>query len=42
VARLLSEHFQGSHDNRKQLWTLFMFQLWYDQYAARPASTVNV
>jgi asparagine synthase (glutamine-hydrolysing) len=38
VSRLLDEHFRGSRDNRKQLWTLFMFQLWYDSYAARPAN----
>jgi asparagine synthase (glutamine-hydrolysing) len=33
VSRLLDDHFTGVRDNRKQLWTLFMFQLWYDEYA---------
>ena len=33
VQRLLLEHDRGSHDHRKQLWTLFMFQLWSDTYA---------
>ena len=32
VSRLLDDHFKGVRDNRKQLWTLFMFQLWYDEY----------
>ena len=36
VQRLLLEHDRGSHDHRKQLWTLFMFQLWSDTYAAAP------
>ncbi len=35
VARLLDEHFRGLRDHRKQLWTLFVFQLWHDRYAAR-------
>jgi asparagine synthase (glutamine-hydrolysing) len=35
VARLLDEHFRGIKDNRKQLWTLLMFQVWYDSYASR-------
>ena len=37
VERLLDEHFRGVRDNRKQLWTLFVFQLWYDRFASRPA-----
>jgi asparagine synthase (glutamine-hydrolysing) len=32
VARLLDEHQRGTRDHRKQLWTLFMFQLWFDKY----------
>jgi asparagine synthase (glutamine-hydrolysing) len=36
VQRLLSEHDRGTHDHRKQLWTLFMFQLWSDRYARAP------
>lgn len=32
VQRLLQEHLEGSKDNRKQLWTLFMFELWLKEY----------
>lgn len=32
VRRLLTDHLQGARDNRKELWTLFMFQLWFDKY----------
>ncbi len=32
VARLVTEHLQGTRDHRKQLWTLFMFQLWSEKY----------
>jgi asparagine synthase (glutamine-hydrolysing) len=32
IIRLLNEHLQGTKDNRKQLWTLFMFQLWQQNY----------
>jgi asparagine synthase (glutamine-hydrolysing) len=41
VQRLLLEHDRGSHDHRKQLWTLFMFQLWSDTYAGaqQPVAT---
>ena len=31
VRRLLDEHWSGKVDNRKTLWTLFCFQLWYDR-----------
>jgi asparagine synthase (glutamine-hydrolysing) len=34
VTRLVDEHLRGSKDNRKQLWTLFIFQLWYEHYGA--------
>jgi len=34
VKRLLQEHFDGKKDNRKKLWTLFIFQKWYDCYFA--------
>jgi asparagine synthase (glutamine-hydrolysing) len=40
VNRLLDEHLRGRKDHRKQLWTLFVFQLWFEKYvqpAARPA-----
>jgi asparagine synthase (glutamine-hydrolysing) len=37
INRLVDEHLRGTRDNRKQLWTLFMFQLWHDRYCASPA-----
>jgi asparagine synthase (glutamine-hydrolysing) len=32
VRRLLDEHWSGKVDNRKTLWTLFCFQLWFDRW----------
>jgi len=32
VRRLIGDHLSGRHDNRKQLWTLFVFELWHDGY----------
>lgn len=32
VKQLLDEHFSHQRDNRKLLWTLLMFQLWYGRY----------
>jgi asparagine synthase (glutamine-hydrolysing) len=32
VQRLLREHIDGSHDHRKLLWNLFMFQMWRANY----------
>ncbi len=32
VRGLLNEHWSGKADHRKTLWTLFMFQLWYDRW----------
>ena len=34
VDRLVHEHLAGARDHRKQLWTLLMFQLWHDAFAA--------
>jgi asparagine synthase (glutamine-hydrolysing) len=34
VARLVAEHLSGRHDHRKPLWTLLVFQLWYDHWLA--------
>ena len=31
VARRIREHREGVRDHRKPLWTLLMFQLWYDR-----------
>lgn len=37
VQRLMRDHFQGRANNRKQLWTLMVFQLWYQGHAgSRP------
>jgi asparagine synthase (glutamine-hydrolysing) len=35
VLRLIDSHLAGRQDNRKQLWTLFAFQMWHDSYANR-------
>jgi asparagine synthase (glutamine-hydrolysing) len=32
VARRVTEHRAGVRDHRKPLWTLLMFQLWYDRW----------
>ncbi len=32
IKQLLDEHFARRRDNRKLLWTLLVFQLWYDAY----------
>lgn len=32
VDKLVLEHESGMKDNRKELWTLLMFQLWYDAW----------
>jgi len=32
VKRLIDEHLSRQRDNRKLLWTLLMFQLWYNKY----------
>jgi asparagine synthase (glutamine-hydrolysing) len=37
VARILQEHLRGTKDNRKPLWTLFMFQQWLDQHLKKGA-----
>jgi asparagine synthase (glutamine-hydrolysing) len=38
VARLIGEHLDGSRDNRKQLWTLFAFELWHEGYVSGAAT----
>src|SRR5216684_2028321 len=32
VAALVGDHLAGRRDNRKQLWTLFVFERWHDGY----------
>jgi asparagine synthase (glutamine-hydrolysing) len=36
VRRLMEDHFERRSDNRKQLWTLAMFELWRRRWAPRP------
>jgi len=38
LAQLVTEHLQGAKDNRKQLWTVFMFQLWFEKYMGSKAA----
>ena len=35
VRGLLNEHWAGRADNRKTLWTLLTFQLWFDRWVER-------
>jgi asparagine synthase (glutamine-hydrolysing) len=37
VERLLNEHLAGRRDHRKELWTLFIFQRWYDAHIGSPS-----
>ena len=42
VERLVEEHLSGRRDHRKQLWTLFVFQLWHRRWArSRTSRQVN-
>ncbi|MFH0820039.1 MAG: asparagine synthase (glutamine-hydrolyzing) [bacterium] len=34
IKNLLEEHFSGKKDNRKQLWTLVIFELWHEKWAS--------
>jgi len=34
VHALMNEHFEGKRDNRKQLWTLLMFEKWKERFCA--------
>jgi len=36
VGGLIDDHLAGRRDNRKQLWTLFAFQVWYEGYLGGP------
>lgn len=35
ISLLIKDHLDGRRDNRKQLWTLFAFDLWHDGYSSR-------
>ncbi|MDD5097771.1 MAG: asparagine synthase-related protein, partial [Candidatus Omnitrophica bacterium] len=32
INNILSQHMENKADNRKKIWTIFMFQLWFNQY----------
>lgn len=32
IKQLLDDHLQGKADNRQKLWTLFVFEKWYERY----------
>jgi asparagine synthase (glutamine-hydrolysing) len=32
VERIVAQHLEGTHNHRKKLWSLFMFQMWYDGF----------
>ncbi|OLE73173.1 MAG: asparagine synthase (glutamine-hydrolyzing) [Actinobacteria bacterium 13_1_20CM_2_66_18] len=38
VQQLVEDHLSGRRDNRKQLWTLFAFELWHEGYARMPTA----
>lgn len=33
VQRIIDDHLSGKKDNRKQIWTLLMFEMWRERYA---------
>ena len=33
TSTIVNDHLQGKRDNRKQLWTLFVFELWHQRYS---------
>src|SRR5438270_7019797 len=41
VRGLVDEHLAGRADNRKQLWTLFAFEMWLQGYATRCGSEAD-
>lgn len=41
VSRLYGEHLAGRRDHRKLLWTLLVFQLWFDRWMTNPAVQVR-
>lgn len=32
IKKILNEHLENKTDNRKKIWTLFMFELWHNHY----------
>jgi asparagine synthase (glutamine-hydrolysing) len=37
VQRLIKEHESGAASHHKELWTLLVFQLWWDSFLVKPA-----
>jgi asparagine synthase (glutamine-hydrolysing) len=37
VEGLMTEHFAGTHDHRKKLWTLIVFVLWWKRWIEPPS-----
>jgi len=35
ISQLIKEHESGSKDRRTELWSLFMFQLWYEKWMSK-------
>jgi len=35
VQKLITEHEKGIASHHKQLWTLLVFQLWFDNFLSR-------
>ena len=40
VQRLVEDHLAGRRDNRKELWTLTMFQLWKERWLTGTTPTL--
>ncbi len=41
VQTLIGEHEKGIASHHKQLWTLLVFQLWFDRFLRRPAARIR-
>jgi asparagine synthase (glutamine-hydrolysing) len=41
VRSLIDEHLSGRRDHRKQLWTLFAFQLWHRRWMEQPSTSIT-
>ena len=42
VRQLLDEHLAGQRDHRKLLWTLLVFELWYERWGSEMNSQAEV
>lgn len=41
VKKLLNEHTEKRHDHRKKIWTIIMFQLWYEYWILGQRNTLH-